>query len=95
MSERRESHTNADAVQCVGKDASVHDLLNEATEWAQYASGVAELFSDLVHEADVVNCRQMALALEAVSAISRLGAQRVAQAHAMLHWEQAKEEAKK
>jgi hypothetical protein len=90
MSERRESYTNADTVQYVGTDASVHQLLNEATEWMQYATGVTELLSDLVHEADVVNCRRMALALEAVGAITRMGAQRAAQAHAMLHWEQAK-----
>lgn len=94
MSESRETYTDGDAIHYVGTDASVHELLNEAAEWMQYATGVTELLSDLVHEADVVNCRRMALALEAVSAITRLGAQRAAQAHAMLHWEQAKAAAK-
>ncbi len=62
MTEPRETYTNADAVHYVGTDASAHELLNEATEWMQYATGVTELLSDLVHEADVVNCRRMALA---------------------------------
>lgn len=78
-----------DAVNYVGTDASVHELLNEATGWMQYATGVTQLLSDLVHEAYVVICRRMALALEAISAITRLGAQRAAQDHAMVHWERA------
>lgn len=94
MSESREAYSDGDAIHYVGTDASVHELLNEATEWMQYAAGLTELLSDLVHEADVVNCGRMALALEAVSAVTRLGAQRAAQAHAMVHWEQAREAAK-
>lgn len=75
--------------QGIDADATAHDLLNEATEWMQYAGGVSELLADLVHESDAVDCRRMALALEAIGAMARLGARRTAQAHAMLHWQLA------
>jgi hypothetical protein len=73
----------------IDADATPHDLLNEATEWMRYAGGVAELLGELVHESDAVDCQRMALALEAIGAIARIGAQRTAQAHAMMHWERA------
>ena len=74
--------------QDIEPEATAHDLLNEATEWMQYASGMAGLLAELVHESDTVDCQRMALALEAISAVTRLGTQRMAQAHAMMHWTQ-------
>jgi hypothetical protein len=71
--------------------ATVHELLNEATEWLQYACGISELLAELVHESDSVDSRRMALALEAIGKITRTGAQRTAQAHTMLHWERARD----
>jgi hypothetical protein len=71
--------------------ATVHELLNEATEWLQYACGISELLAELVHESDGVDSRRMALALEAIGKITRTGAQRTAQAHTMLHWERARD----
>ncbi|PTR35394.1 hypothetical protein C8J98_101659 [Luteibacter sp. OK325] len=76
----------------IDADASPHDLLNEATEWMRYAGGIAELLGELVHESDAVDCRRMALALEAIGAIARVGAQRTAQAHALVHWQRARAE---
>lgn len=38
---------------------SVHERLNEATQWLQYARGVTSLLADLIHEADEVNCQQV------------------------------------
>lgn len=78
--------------QDIDADASPHHLLNEATEWMRYAGGVAELLAELVHESDAVDCRRMALALEAIGAIARVGAQRTAQAHALVHWQRARAE---
>ena len=70
--------------------ATAHELLNEATEWLQYACGISELLAELIHESDSVDCQRMALALEGIGKITRTGAQRAAQAHAMFHWEAAK-----
>lgn len=68
-------------------DATAHDLLNSATEWLQYARGLTDLLSDLVHESDTVDCRRMALSLEAIAAVMQLGVQCVAQAHVRMIWE--------
>jgi len=70
-------------------ERSSHDLLNEATEWLQYARGVTTLLADLIHEADSVEPRDMALSLEAIAAMTRLGLQRVGQAHAQWQWDRA------
>lgn len=70
-------------------DASVHDLLNDATEWLQYARGMTSLLADLVHEADAVDCHQMALGLEAIAAMTRAGVHYAAEAHARLSWKEA------
>lgn len=73
-------------------DASTHDLLNDATEWLQFARGVTELLAELVHESDTVDCRRMALGLEAIGALTRMGLQCTAHAHARMSWEKAPHE---
>ena len=70
-----------------GTEADTHDLLNEATEWLQYARGLIELLAELVHESDSIDCCRMALGLEAIGSLTRLGLQRTAEAHARLVWE--------
>jgi hypothetical protein len=52
---------------------STHDLLNDATMWLQYARGVTTVLADLIHEAEEVDCKQLSLSLEAISAMTRLG----------------------
>ena len=64
-----------------------HDLLNEATEWLQYARGLTQLVSELVHEADTVDCQRMSLGLDAIGALIRMGLQCTADAHARMSWE--------
>jgi hypothetical protein len=71
-------------------DIETHDLLNEATEWLQYAKGLIELLAELVHESDSVDCGRMALGLEAIASLTRLAAQRTAEAHARVCWERAR-----
>jgi hypothetical protein len=66
-----------------------HDLLNEATEWLQYARGLTQLVSELVHEADAVDCQRMSLGLDAIGALVRMGLQCTADAHARMSWERA------
>lgn len=68
-------------------DATGHELMNEATEWLEYARGLSELLAELVHESETVDCRRMALSLDAVAALTRLGVQCAAEAHGRLAWE--------
>lgn len=65
-------------------DASPHDLLNHAAELLQYARGLTELLAEFVHESDTVDCRRMALSLDAVAALTQMGAHCAAEAHARL-----------
>jgi hypothetical protein len=69
--------------------ANPHDLLNEATEWLQYARGLTQLLAELVHESDTVDCPRMALGIEAIGALIRKGLQCTADAHARMSWERA------
>jgi hypothetical protein len=68
-------------------ETTTHDLLNQATEWLQYARGLTELLAEFVHESDTVDCKRMAIGLEAISALTRLGARCTAEAHARITWE--------
>jgi hypothetical protein len=65
-------------------ETSTHDLLNEATEWLQHARGLTDLIADLVHESDGIDCPRMARALEAIAALTNLGVQCAAEAHARM-----------
>jgi hypothetical protein len=68
-------------------EPTVHELLNEATAWLQYARGVTATLADLVHEAESIDGKQMALSLEAVTAMMRAGTEGVARAHAKWMWD--------
>jgi hypothetical protein len=68
-------------------DASSHELLNNAAELLQYARGLTESLAEFVHESDTVDCRRMALSLDAVAALTQMGAHCAAEAHARLAWE--------
>lgn len=72
----------------IDPEASAHDLLNDATAWLQYARGLTGLLADLVHESDTVDCAQLALSLESIGALTLMGVQCTAQAHARMCWEQ-------
>jgi hypothetical protein len=71
----------------VDPEASAHELMNAATEWLQFARGLTALLADLVHEADAVDCQRMALGLEAIGALTQMGVQCTAHAHARMTWE--------
>lgn len=87
MSEVNEHQTRRGLIYHPDPEATAHDLMNEATEWLQYARGLTGLLSDLVHEADSVDCQRMALGLEAVGALMHMGIQCTAQAHVRMCWE--------
>jgi hypothetical protein len=48
---------------------------------------LTELLAEFVHESDTVDCRRMALSLDAVAALTQMGAHCAAEAHARLAWE--------
>lgn len=87
MSLSEDAGTSSRANYLFDPEASSHDLLNGAIEFLQYARGISELLADLVHESDVVDCRRMALSLEAIGALANMGMQCTALAHARMSWE--------
>src|SRR3954451_14946472 len=77
----------------IDPEASPHELLNDATEWLQYSRGLSELLADLVHEADAVDMRKVALSLEAIGAMTHMGVRCAAEAHARMSWERSQDHA--
>jgi hypothetical protein len=88
MSVTNENGTAQRARYYTDPEASAHDLLNNAAELLQYARGVTELLAEFVHESDTVDCRRMALSLEAVAALTQMGAHCAAEAHVRLTWDE-------
>jgi len=71
----------------IDPEATSHDLMNEATEWLQYARSLTRLLSDFIHEADTLDCGRVSHGLEAIGALMHMGIQCTAQAHARACWE--------
>ncbi|UPG93885.1 hypothetical protein [Luteibacter aegosomatissinici] len=71
--------------------SSVHDLLNDATQWLQYARGVTAMLADLIHEAEDFDCKHLSLSLEAIAAMTSHGTRQLGEARAQLSWEAAME----
>ena len=70
-------------------EATTTELLNDATEWLQYARNTVALFGELIEDAGEVDESRLAVALRGVSALIELGTQCAMQAHAQLQWQQA------
>jgi len=77
-----------DRVYLASPDATAHELMNDATELLQYARGLTGLLAELIYEADEVKCRDMAIALGAIQALTRMGLQCATQAHTRMIWDQ-------
>jgi hypothetical protein len=73
----------------VGEPLTATEEFNLALEWLQYSRGTAQVLADHLHEADEINIRDTALAVEAVATMVREGASRIARAYSALHWEYA------
>ena len=71
----------------IDPEATSHDLMNEATEWLQYARSLTRLLADFIHEADAVDCQRLAHGMEAIGALMHMGVQCTAQAHVRMCWE--------
>lgn len=74
----------------IDPDASAHELLNSAIEWQQYIHGIAAFIAELVHDADALKVRHVALALRTISSIAKLSVEATEQAHAQMCQEQLK-----
>lgn len=70
---------------------SVHDLLDDATQWLQYSRGITAMLADLIHEADEVDYGQLSLSLEAIAAMTSYGGRKLGEARAQMNWEAAVE----
>jgi hypothetical protein len=71
----------------IDPEATSHDLMNEATEWLQYARSLTRLLADFIRESDTVACQRLAHGLEAIGALTDMGVQCTAQAHVRMCWE--------
>ena len=71
----------------IDPEATSHDLMNEATEWLQYARSLTRLLSDFIHEADTLDNQRVAHGMEAIGALMHMGIQCATQAHTRMCWE--------
>jgi hypothetical protein len=74
----------------LNEQQTTHDLLNDATMWLQYARGVTATLADLIHEADKVDCKHLALSLEAIAAMTLHGTRQLGEARALMSWQAAR-----
>ena len=70
-------HTNYYSDPNAGPDA----LLNDATEWLQYAYNALKLLAQLVDEHSIIDARRLPIMLEGVAAFLEMGTRCAAQAH--------------
>jgi hypothetical protein len=91
MSQRSKRRIIRTASHLIDPEASAHDLMNDATEWLQYSRGLTELLGDLLHEADAVDMQKVALAFEAIGAMTHMGVRCAAEAHARMAWSKVSE----
>jgi hypothetical protein len=72
-------------------DANPEALLNDATEWLQYARSHTRILAELVHEKGHIDARRLTTILEGITAFIDMGTRCTAQAHLRMQWLAAKE----
>ncbi len=70
-------------------DAGPEALLNDATEWLQYAQTCLKVLTELVNERGAPDVRRLTVMLEGVGAFVEMGTRCAAQAHLRMQWRQA------
>lgn len=65
----------------VDPDATIHDLLNDATEMLQYSQNLIVMMRDALHEEEVSDRQCAAIALGAIAALTRMGVECLTLAH--------------
>ena len=72
-------------------EAGPDELLNDATEWLQYAYNAVKLLAELVHERGDVDAHRLPIILEGVAAFVEMGTRCAAQAHMRMQWQKVSE----
>ncbi|MEX1826343.1 hypothetical protein [Luteibacter sp. CQ10] len=68
-------------------EATTDELLNDATEWLQYAKALTELLGEIVGDSDILDRRRLMLTLGAVDVLTDIGMRCAMQAHARVQWD--------
>jgi len=73
-------------------EASPDALLNDATEWLQYAYNALQLLAELAHERGDIDAHRLPIMLDGIAAFIDMGARCATQAHLRMQWQQAQAE---
>lgn len=71
-------------------DAGPEALLNDATEWLQYARCSLQVLTELVNERGSPSPRRLTVMLEGIGAFMEMGTRCAAQAHLRMQMEQVR-----
>ena len=74
-------------------NAGADQLLNDATEWLQYAYNALKLLAELIDERSIIDARRLPIMLEGIAAFVEMGTRCAAQAHLRMQWRQVQDEA--
>ena len=67
--------------------AEPDELLNDATEWLQYAYNAIKLLAELVHERGSIDAHRLPIMLDGIAAFIEMGTRCATQAHLRLQWQ--------
>ena len=73
-------------------EAGADQLLNDATEWLQYACNALKLLAELVDEHRAIDTHRLQIMLEGIAAFVDMGTRCAAQAHLRMQWQQVQAE---
>lgn len=73
-------------------NASTDALLNDATEWLQYAYHALKLVAELVDERGSLDTQRLPIMLEGIAAFVEMGTRCAAQAHLRMQWREVRAE---
>lgn len=71
-------------------DASTEALLNDATEWLQFAHNAIQLLAELLHERGHPDERKLPIMLDGIAALIEMGTRCVVLAHGRVQVEQVR-----
>jgi len=74
-------------------DAGPEALLNDATEWLQYAHSSLQVLTDLVQERGSPDAQRLTTMLEGVCAFIDMGTRCATQAHLRMQWHAVRRQA--
>ena len=80
------------AIYYTDPEAGPDALLNDATEWLQYACSSVRLLAELVREGGEVDADGLPVMLEGIGVFIDMGMRCAVQAHLRMQWEQVRGE---